>query len=74
MTSGTYHVFHAELKRHWVVHHQLNFTHISLNPLEVYKTHTEDLQGELAQGPLARGPEHDFPMSLKTWSDILLIC
>lgn len=34
-------------KRHWVVYHQLNFTHISLNPLEVYKTHTEELQGEL---------------------------
>lgn len=38
----TYHVFHAELKRHWVIHHQLNFTHISLNPLEIYKTHTEN--------------------------------
>lgn len=46
MMGGTYHVFHTELKRHWVVHHQLNFTHISLNPLEVYKTHTEDFQGK----------------------------
>lgn len=35
MTGDTYHVFNSEFKWHWVIHHQLNFTHISLNPLEI---------------------------------------
>jgi hypothetical protein len=38
VTGWAYHVLHTELKRHRVVHHQLNFAHISLNPLEIYNT------------------------------------
>lgn len=42
VAGDTHHVFNPQFKRHRVIHHQLNFTHISLHPLEIWKhTHKE---------------------------------